>query len=71
MANEIAPPPPPTFKEALKQDRAQFDDCTPCRVVGMFLSLLPATVAVVADIAQAAQPLSASAHSHTFLVTRS
>ncbi|KAH8701295.1 hypothetical protein GQ44DRAFT_55876 [Phaeosphaeriaceae sp. PMI808] len=24
----------PTFKEALKQDRAQFDDCTPCRVVG-------------------------------------
>ncbi|KAH6633696.1 hypothetical protein C7974DRAFT_176929 [Boeremia exigua] len=25
---------PPTFQEALKQDRAQFDDCTPCRVVG-------------------------------------
>ncbi|KAH9873291.1 hypothetical protein J1614_005689 [Plenodomus biglobosus] len=24
----------PTFKEALEQDRAQFDDCTPCRVVG-------------------------------------
>ncbi|KAJ4361780.1 hypothetical protein N0V83_010720 [Neocucurbitaria cava] len=25
---------PPTFKEALNQDKAQFDDCTPCRVVG-------------------------------------
>ncbi|CAI6333546.1 unnamed protein product [Periconia digitata] len=24
----------PTFKEALKRDRAEFDDCTPCRVVG-------------------------------------
>ncbi|KAF2024961.1 hypothetical protein EK21DRAFT_104324 [Setomelanomma holmii] len=24
----------PTFKEALKQDKAQFDDCTPCRIVG-------------------------------------
>ncbi|USP78522.1 hypothetical protein yc1106_05796 [Curvularia clavata] len=24
----------PTPKEALKQDRAQFEDCTPCRVVG-------------------------------------
>lgn len=32
MATEVHPP---TFKEALKQDRAQFDDCTPCRVVGM------------------------------------
>ncbi|KAJ4993608.1 hypothetical protein SVAN01_00662 [Stagonosporopsis vannaccii] len=31
MAVEVAPP---TFQEALKQDRAQFDDCTPCRVVG-------------------------------------
>ncbi|KAF2628287.1 hypothetical protein BU25DRAFT_410379 [Macroventuria anomochaeta] len=31
MANEVATP---TLKEALKQDRAQFDDCTPCRVVG-------------------------------------
>ncbi|KAJ4374552.1 hypothetical protein N0V86_007421 [Didymella sp. IMI 355093] len=31
MAIEVQPP---TFKEALKQDRAQFDDCTPCRVVG-------------------------------------
>jgi hypothetical protein len=25
----------PTLKEALKQDRAQYDDCTPCRIVGM------------------------------------
>ncbi|KAF2875600.1 hypothetical protein BDV95DRAFT_603016 [Massariosphaeria phaeospora] len=24
----------PTFKEALKHDRAQYDDCTPCRAVG-------------------------------------
>ncbi|OAL52802.1 hypothetical protein IQ07DRAFT_584825 [Pyrenochaeta sp. DS3sAY3a] len=24
----------PTLKEALKQDRAQYDDCTPCRIVG-------------------------------------
>ncbi|EUC45354.1 hypothetical protein COCMIDRAFT_36930 [Bipolaris oryzae ATCC 44560] len=24
----------PTFRQALKQDRAQFEDCTPCRVVG-------------------------------------
>ncbi|KAF9741786.1 hypothetical protein PMIN06_006226 [Paraphaeosphaeria minitans] len=24
----------PTFKEALKNDREQFDDCTPCRIVG-------------------------------------
>ncbi|KAJ4309812.1 hypothetical protein N0V94_008757 [Neodidymelliopsis sp. IMI 364377] len=31
MANEVATP---TFTEALKQDKAQFDDCTPCRVVG-------------------------------------
>ncbi|KAF3040993.1 hypothetical protein E8E11_002163 [Didymella keratinophila] len=31
MAIEVQPP---TFQEALKQDRAQFDDCTPCRVVG-------------------------------------
>jgi hypothetical protein len=74
MANEIAPPPPPTFKEALKQDRAQFDDCTPCRVVGTFLPPLPTATAAAAaatDIAQAAQPLLASAHSHTFRVTRS
>lgn len=35
MANQVAPPPVPTFEQALKQDRAQFDDCTPCRVVGM------------------------------------
>jgi hypothetical protein len=27
----------PTFQEALKQDKAQFDDCTPCRIVGMTL----------------------------------
>lgn len=25
---------PPTFQEALKHERAQFDDCTPCRLVG-------------------------------------
>lgn len=24
----------PSFKEALKNDREQFDDCTPCRIVG-------------------------------------
>ncbi|KAF2850200.1 hypothetical protein T440DRAFT_451389 [Plenodomus tracheiphilus IPT5] len=24
----------PTFRDALKQDQAEFDDCTPCRVVG-------------------------------------
>jgi hypothetical protein len=36
MANEVATP---TFKEALKQDKAQFDDCTPCRVVGKLLAL--------------------------------
>ncbi|KAF2274955.1 uncharacterized protein EI97DRAFT_434523 [Westerdykella ornata] len=38
MAKETSllpgPPPAPTFKEALKEDKAQFDDCTPCRVVG-------------------------------------
>lgn len=28
------PPAAPTFKEALKEDKAQFDDCTPCRVMG-------------------------------------
>lgn len=27
----------PTLQEALKQDRAQFEDCTPCRVVGMLV----------------------------------
>ncbi|KAF9690808.1 hypothetical protein EKO04_011184 [Ascochyta lentis] len=31
MANDVAPP---TFKQALEHDRAQFDDCTPCRLVG-------------------------------------
>ena len=24
----------PTFNEALSKDKAQFDDCTPCRLVG-------------------------------------
>jgi hypothetical protein len=37
MAIEVQPP---TFKEALKQDRAQFDDCTPCRVVGMLSTVI-------------------------------
>lgn len=32
MADQVTTP---TFQEALKQDKAQFDDCTPCRVVGM------------------------------------
>jgi hypothetical protein len=27
----------PTFKEGLKQNEAQFEDCTPCRVVGTTL----------------------------------
>jgi hypothetical protein len=31
MATE---PAVPTFKEALKNDQAEFDDCTPCRVIG-------------------------------------
>jgi hypothetical protein len=31
MVHEVTAP---TFKEALKQDKAQFDDCTPCRIVG-------------------------------------
>jgi hypothetical protein len=26
----------PTVKEAIKADREQFEDCTPCRVVGEF-----------------------------------
>ncbi|KAF1999728.1 hypothetical protein P154DRAFT_436347 [Amniculicola lignicola CBS 123094] len=36
MSNPIFPSSPasPTFKEALKEDRAQYDDCTPCRVIG-------------------------------------
>lgn len=42
MAIEVAPP---TFKEALKQDRAQFDDCTPCRVVGMLDTRTPSAAA--------------------------
>ncbi|KAF2175684.1 hypothetical protein K469DRAFT_723884 [Zopfia rhizophila CBS 207.26] len=28
------PPPAPTFKEAIKEDKAQYDDCTPCRLMG-------------------------------------
>ncbi|KAF1360956.1 hypothetical protein EJ07DRAFT_114832 [Lizonia empirigonia] len=31
MADQVTTP---TFQEALKQDKAQLDDCTPCRVVG-------------------------------------
>ncbi|KAF1935005.1 hypothetical protein EJ02DRAFT_389848 [Clathrospora elynae] len=27
-------PATPPFQEALKQDKAQFEDCTPCRIVG-------------------------------------
>jgi hypothetical protein len=30
----LQPPSPPTLQEALNNDRAQFEDCTPCRVVG-------------------------------------
>jgi len=33
-AMALQPPSPPTFQEALKNDRAQFEDCTPCRIVG-------------------------------------
>ncbi|KAF2655130.1 hypothetical protein K491DRAFT_599464 [Lophiostoma macrostomum CBS 122681] len=34
-------PATPTFKEALKYDRAEYDDCTACRAVGtaVFLGL--------------------------------
>ncbi|KAF2477166.1 uncharacterized protein BDR25DRAFT_251755 [Lindgomyces ingoldianus] len=28
------PPAVPTIKEALKEDKAEYDDCTPCRVMG-------------------------------------
>ncbi|KAF2824893.1 hypothetical protein CC86DRAFT_296017 [Ophiobolus disseminans] len=31
MGQEITTP---TLKEALQQDKRQFDDCTPCRIVG-------------------------------------
>ncbi|KAF2634723.1 hypothetical protein P280DRAFT_474421 [Massarina eburnea CBS 473.64] len=34
MANPDLSSTTPTFKEALKQDRAEYDDCTPCRVIG-------------------------------------
>jgi hypothetical protein len=30
------PPAAPTFKEALKEDKALYDDCTPCKVVGQY-----------------------------------
>jgi hypothetical protein len=33
MAQEVTTP---TFKVALNQDKAQFDDCTPCRIVGIY-----------------------------------
>jgi hypothetical protein len=33
----------PSLKEALKQDKAQYDDCTPCRIVGEQLRTLPAS----------------------------
>ena len=36
-AMALQPPSPPTFQEALKNDRAQFEDCTPCRIVGTAL----------------------------------
>lgn len=70
MAIEVQPP---TFKEALKQDRAQFDDCTPCRVVGALpLETLPQVNAVRHELTclQAAQPSLASAPSPTCPVTR-
>ncbi|KAF2020374.1 hypothetical protein BU24DRAFT_416080 [Aaosphaeria arxii CBS 175.79] len=35
MAKDFVPAPAaPTFKEALKEDKYQYDDCTPCRVIG-------------------------------------
>ncbi|KAI8936641.1 hypothetical protein NX059_007040 [Plenodomus lindquistii] len=33
MAQQL-PNEAPTFNEALKQDKAAYDDCTPCRIVG-------------------------------------
>ena len=75
MAQEITTP---TFKEALKQDKAQFDDCTPCRIVGRAPNLLllrfiacgVSGFAVSNNLSQEVQPSSASVHSHTFPATR-
>lgn len=36
----VGPPPAPTFKEAVKADKAEYDDCTPCRVLGKSLPIL-------------------------------
>jgi hypothetical protein len=47
MAIEVQPP---TFKEALRQDRAQFDDCTPCRVVGAIPPEIPRCNQAWADL---------------------
>jgi hypothetical protein len=63
---------PPTFKEALKQDRAEFEDCTPCRLVGMLCCpVVHIYNRTVTDLAQAAPPLSASVPLPTCLDTRS
>jgi hypothetical protein len=68
MAIEVQPP---TFKEALKQDRAQFDDCTPCRVVGALHPAILNAVKHELTCLQAAQPSLASASSPTYPDTRS
>ncbi|KAF2729175.1 hypothetical protein EJ04DRAFT_476026 [Polyplosphaeria fusca] len=34
MASHSSPSAPPTLKEALKDDQVQYEDCTPCRVMG-------------------------------------
>jgi hypothetical protein len=39
----------PSFKEALKNDREQFDDCTPCRIVGESAQLLPLAIRTMAN----------------------
>jgi hypothetical protein len=51
MAKDIQsmPLPAPTFKEALKDDKAQYDDCTPCRVVGELRSHSIVTVLLEAS----------------------
>jgi hypothetical protein len=49
----LQPPSPPTFQEALKNDRAQFEDCTPCRIVGT----APSSTLVIRP--------STNTHSHT------
>ncbi|KAF2257743.1 hypothetical protein CC78DRAFT_622373 [Lojkania enalia] len=33
MAKDFTPPPPPTLKEALKEDRFEYD-CIPCQILG-------------------------------------